>query len=306
MTLRDRILIHLNLINGIGPATVATLFNQAHFDHIYEYSESEFCQLGLSIAVAHTLHAGLGDVGPRDEELALIDRYNLTVLTIAQPCYPAVLKEIQYPPTVIYSRGLPLRDEKAIALVGSRKAGAYAHKVIEQLIPPLVGNGWTIVSGGAYGVDTMAHRATLTAGGKTIAVLGSGLLRPYPSENRPLFEDIAREGGTVLSSFPLNMAPVAGNFPGRNRVLAGLSRGCVVVQAAEKSGALITARFALEQGREVFAVPGAIDDPLSIGCHRLIQQGAKLVGGAADVLDELGEGGTAAGQAEYEQQQLIE
>ncbi|MGE0206491.1 MAG: DNA-processing protein DprA, partial [Candidatus Babeliales bacterium] len=168
-------------------------------------------------------------------------------------------------------------------------ADDYAHEAIKAIVPSLVAHGWTIVSGGALGADTMAHEAALSSKGITVAVLGSGLLRPYPTKNKSLFQTIYTEGGAVVSPFPLLSDPLPGNFPARNRIISGLSRGCLVVQAAEKSGASITAHCALDQGRDVFAVPGLLNNPLSHGCHRLIQQGAKLVTSAQDILVEYGQ-----------------
>ena len=150
---------------------------------------------------------------------------------------------------------MPQEHDACIAVVGSRSGTAYGKRAIQALIPPLVAQQWHIVSGGAMGIDAFAHQATLQAGGTTIAVLGSGLLQWYPAEHRRLFTEILEKNGTLLSAFPMNMEPLQGNFPARNRIIAGLSRACVVVQAAQKSGASITAKFALEQGREVFAVP---------------------------------------------------
>jgi DNA processing protein len=177
---------------------------------------------------------------------------------------------------------------KNIAIVGARKSNFYADDVIKDLVPELIKNDFSIVSGGALGVDSRAHEQTLKSGGKTIAVFGSGLLNPYPLKNKDLFREIVKSGGTLVSPFPLLMEPRKGNFPARNRVIAGLSKGCIVVQAAKKSGALITAQFALEQGRHVFAIPGSIKDELSVGCHEIIKQGAKLVGGIDDILEEFG------------------
>ena len=156
------------------------------------------------------------------------------------------------------------------------------------MIPPLVEFGWVIVSGGAMGTDSFVHDKVVRLGGKTIAVLGSGLLHWYPACNYQLFHQIIQSGGMIVSCFPLQTQPIPSNFPARNRIIAGLSQGTVVVQAATKSGALITAEFALEQGREVFAVPGSIEHALHDGCHNLIQQGAKLVTSAHDIVVELG------------------
>jgi DNA processing protein len=178
---------------------------------------------------------------------------------------------------------------KCLAIVGSRKANAYGQNSINAIVPDLVIAGYTIVSGGAIGIDTMAHEAAVHCGGKTIAVLGSGLLRPYPSRNISLFKSIVENGGAVVSSFPLTMESLPGNFPARNRIVTGLARGCLVVQAAHKSGALISANYAMEQGREVFAIPGHIGDELSAGCNQIIQEGAKLVTCSADILQEFGD-----------------
>ena len=190
----------------------------------------------------------------------------------------------------MYWQGCRLDEtHKHIAVVGSRNANHYGQRVINSLVPELVAHNFVIVSGGALGADSMAHRAALDAGGKTIVVLGSGLLQSYPATNVRLFETIINQGGTILSSFSLNRTAIPGNFPARNRIIAGLSHGCIVVQAAQKSGARITAQFALDQGREVFAVPGPVDDELSLGCHALIQDGAKLVNSVDDILQEFGQ-----------------
>jgi DNA processing protein len=181
------------------------------------------------------------------------------------------------------------RREKFLAIVGARKADNYGQRVIDALVPDLVAAHYTIVSGGARGIDTMAHEATLKNGGTTIAVLGSGLLNPYPHQNKKLFKSIIDHGGAMVSSFPLTAEPLAGNFPARNRIITGLSHGCLIVQAAQKSGALISAHYAMEQGREVFAVPGPFDNELSAGCNGLIQNGAKLVMNSADILNEFGD-----------------
>jgi DNA protecting protein DprA len=181
------------------------------------------------------------------------------------------------------------KHNKRIAVVGARKGNEYGKRIIQTIIPDLVAAGYAIVSGGALGIDAMAHEAALQCGGKTIAILGSGLLRLYPSANKPLFKRIIESGGIVASPYPLKMEGLPHNFPARNRIVTGLSQGCLVVQAAKKSGALISAHCAMEQGREVFAVPGAFDDELSAGCHEIIQQGAKLVMNSADILTEFGD-----------------
>ena len=176
---------------------------------------------------------------------------------------------------------------KLLAVVGPRKADNYGISVINLLLPDIINCGWTCVSGGAYGVDTLVHKKSVDLGGKTIAVLGSGLLNLYPDSNKRLFQQIVDGGGTLLSSFSLNAPPLAGNFPARNRIIAGLSKACIVIQAAQKSGALITANFALEQGKEVGAIPGPIDNALSYGCNELIKQGAACITNSIQLLELL-------------------
>lgn len=283
-------ILHLSLIDGIGPATIKAIIQYKPtswaWDALYQATQSDFMSLfGLSQAIAQKVYSGLKDEALLAKELALIDRHSVNWLTILDQSYPALLAQIYAPPAVLYWRGAEIKAENCLAIVGSRKANYYGQRVVNQLVPEFVSYGFTIVSGGALGIDSMAHQATITAGGKTIVVLGSGLLDAYPYANKSLFASVIANGGTVMSPFPLQAPPVAGNFPARNRIVAGLSNGCVVVQAAPRSGASITAHYALEQGREVFAVPGPIDDDLSTGCHALIQQGATLVSKAQDVLD---------------------
>ena len=287
------VILHLSLIESIGPAVVGAIvaheLKAQDAVNIYELSAYDIRQrYGLSSDTAQKIVTGLADTARLDRELALIEKHSIAWATAWCAQYPKILKEIHLPPTLLYWQGTIADDRNAIAFVGSRKVNEYGTAVIQQLVPPMVRAGWSIVSGGALGADTLAHKVALEHKGKTVAVLGSGLLCQYPSSNKKLFAEIATRGGAVVSSFPLTMEALAGNFPARNRIISGLSRGSVVVQAAEKSGALITARFALDQGREVFAVPGSIADPLSAGCHGLIAQGAKLVTTAQDILGEFG------------------
>jgi DNA processing protein len=201
--------------------------------------------------------------------------------------YPKNLKTIYDPPAVLYVKGeLIPQDEAAVALVGTRRATYYGMQAGEKLAYDLALRGITIVSGMALGIDTAAHRGALRAQGRTIAVLGSGHGNIYPRRNKALYEEIA-QNGAVVTEFPHMTEPFAWNFPQRNRVISGLSLGVVVVEAPKKSGALITADFALEQGREVFALPGKVSSLTSEGTHRLIKQGAKLVEGADDIIEEL-------------------
>jgi DNA processing protein len=216
------------------------------------------------------------------------------VLTLADGDYPQPLLETADPPPLLYLRGRrELLARPGLAVVGSRSATPQGTSNAERFARAFSDAGLTIVSGLALGIDAAAHRGGLEGGGSTIAVLGTGADILYPQRNRALGERIAREG-LIVSEFPLGTPPHGGNFPRRNRVISGLTRGCLVVEAALASGSLITARFAAEQGREVFAIPGSIHSPHSKGCHALIKQGAKLVESAQDLLQELGIKGIAA------------
>lgn len=210
------------------------------------------------------------------------------ILTLADGDYPRALLETPDPPALLYMRGRrELLARPGLAVVGSRNATPQGIGNAEQFARAFSASGLTIVSGLALGIDAAAHSGGLAAAGSTIAVLGTGADILYPPRNRALGERIAREG-LILSEFPLGTPPHAGNFPRRNRVISGLARGCLVVEAALASGSLITARLAADQGREVFAIPGSIHSPHSKGCHALIKQGAKLVESAQDLLQELG------------------
>ncbi|MFO7964653.1 MAG: DNA-processing protein DprA [Desulfobacterales bacterium] len=216
----------------------------------------------------------------------VIDR-GIHLVTMTDPHYPRLLLEIPDPPPYLYVFGTPevLSENLAIAVVGSRNATAYGMAAARRLCSELAARGVVIISGMARGIDTAAHDGAIQAGGKTAAVLGSGFDRIYPRENRKLFHAIS-ENGAVFSEFELSAGPEARHFPARNRIISGMSMGCVVVEATEKSGSLITARLAAEQNREVFAVPGSIHSENSAGTHGLIKQGAKLVAGIDDILEE--------------------
>jgi DNA processing protein len=210
------------------------------------------------------------------------------VLTLADTLYPKTLLEITDPPLMLYVKGrLDLLAGNVLAVVGSRNATIQGVLNAEKFSEVLSEAGWTIVSGMALGIDAAAHRGGLRGGGSTVAVIGTGADIVYPARNRTLAHQIA-EHGCILSEYPLGMPALAGNFPRRNRIISGLARAVLVVEAAAQSGSLITARMAAEQGRDVFAIPGSIHSPLSKGCHQLIKQGAKLVESAQDILEELG------------------
>jgi DNA processing protein len=220
-------------------------------------------------------------------ELAKLAEHNIKVLTWRAPHYPSRLLQIPDPPPVLYVRGqLTEADEWALAVVGTRRASAYGKIVAERLVADLAANHVTIVSGLARGIDAEGHRAALKMAGRTVAVLGCGLDLVYPPEHRNLALQIL-ENGAMISEYPLGTRPEASNFPPRNRIISGLSLGVLVVEAGIKSGALITADYAADQGRDVFAVPGNLFVRSSAGTNRLIQDGAKLVTGAEDILEEL-------------------
>jgi DNA processing protein len=223
-----------------------------------------------------------------EETLDQLEKHRVTFITFDDDHYPSTLKEIFDPPPVLFVRGqLNGLANYSVAIVGSRKATAYGKTAAERLSGELAGCGVNIISGMARGIDTAAHRGALGAKGYTVAVLGCGADVVYPRENKMLFDEIT-EKGAVITEFPLGSAPEPWHFPSRNRIISGLSQVVVVVEAADKSGALITTDFALEQGREVMAVPGSIYSNMSKGPIKLLKQGAKLVTGAADVLEELG------------------
>lgn len=222
-------------------------------------------------------------------ELALMEKSGVRALTQSDPEYPELLKEIHDPPTVLYILGkLEQRDHRnGIGIVGTRKASHYATESAKKLGYQLAYGGLTVYSGLARGIDTAAHQAALAANGRTVAVLGSGISHIYPEENMPLAARIAEGNGAVISEFPMGTTPSRQTFPKRNRIISGCSFGLLVVEAGLNSGALISAREAGEQGRSLYAVPGRIDHPGTIGSNRLIQQGAKLVIDAGDILSDL-------------------
>jgi DNA processing protein len=222
-----------------------------------------------------------------DNELRRIREAGIRIVPFISPEYPSRLRMIADPPPFLYIKGrLETQDEKAVAIVGSRSASDYGRRVARDLARGLAELGFTVVSGMARGIDGAAHESALTAGGRTIAVLGSGIERPYPPEHEGLYRRIG-DNGAVVSEFPIGTRPLAFNFPARNRLISGFSLGVVVVEATEKSGSLITASLALEQGREVFAVPGQAGASRSRGAHQLIRQGAKLVETVNDIVEEV-------------------
>lgn len=288
--------IRLAATEGVGPDTARKLLGAFGLpDNIFAAS---IVTLGTVVSkrVAAALLAPISAATQAsiDRTLAWVGEPGNHVLTLADPAYPARLLEIADPPIMLYGKGrIALLSGMSLAVVGSRNATAQGLANAEEFSFALSQAGLTIVSGLALGVDTAAHRGSLrgvsaTSGavGSTIAVIGTGADIVYPARNRGLAHEIA-EHGCIVSEYPLGMPAIASNFPRRNRIISGLAHAVLVVEAAAKSGSLITARMAAEQGRDVFAIPGSIHSPLAKGCHQLIKQGAKLVESAQDVLEEL-------------------
>jgi len=279
--------IGFSRIPGIGPSRFKKLvdyFGSAR--EAWQANPGELMAIGLdkrSIVSVTTVRQKID----LDAELRRLETQSITALTWNDADYPPLLQSISDPPFVLYVRGALLpRDEWAVAIVGTRNASIYGKESARMLARGLASGGVTIVSGLAMGIDTQAHRTAIEAGGRTIAVLGSGVDIIYPRRNRDLATKII-ETGAIVSEFPVGTRPDAGNFPRRNRIISGLSLGVIMVEGAAQSGARITINYALEQGRETFAVPGNILSRGSEGPNRLIQRGAKLVTGIGDVLEEL-------------------
>ena len=272
-------------LGGVGFKTLAASF--ADPTEAFFASQAELEQVeGLHRDVIEGLvnFSGWLEV---DNELRRVRAAGIDIVRFTSSGYPARLRMIADPPPILYIKGaLVAEDERAVGIVGSRSASDYGRRVARDLARGLASLGFTVVSGMARGIDGAAHESALRAGGRTIAVLGSGVERPYPAEHDGLYQRIC-EHGAVISELPVGTRPLAFNFPARNRLISGLSLGVVVVEATEKSGSLITAAMALEQGREVFAVPGEAGASRSRGAHRLIRQGAKLVETVDDIIEEI-------------------
>jgi DNA processing protein len=276
-------------VDNVGPTTFAKLIK--HFgsaERALGASASELAKIdGIGFKTAEQI-ARTRNKFDTATELELAEKLGVWIINLADERYPPVLKRIYDPPPVLYIKGsLVGSDNLAIAIVGTRRCSLYGQEQSSRLAHFLSSAGFTICSGMARGIDSAAHQGALSAGGRTIAVQGCGLANIFPPENKKLFELIA-ESGACISELPLRYEPLSENFPPRNRIIAGLALGTIVVEAGLRSGALITARAALENNREVMAVPGKIDSPLSKGAHQLIKQGAKLVESVEDVMEALG------------------
>jgi len=288
-----RATVQLHLAAGVGAVTFGRLVDR-------------FGDAGAVLAASRRELLSVAGVGEKtaqavsevthemvDDEFAEAEARGAAIVCLSDEAYPPALKTIPDPPPVLYVRGqIEPTDAVAVGIVGSRRCTHYGMEQAQRFGELLGRAGFTVVSGGARGIDTAAHRGTLAAGGRTIAVMGCGLSETYPRENRKLFDRIVADGqGAIVSELPMKTAVLAGNFPTRNRIISALSLGVLVVEAARRSGSLITAREAAEQGREVFALPGRVDSPLSQGTNGLIRDGAILVQGLEDMLEHLGEVG---------------
>ncbi len=286
----QRALVALSLIPGVGPGRIRALL--ARFGSagraLYAPQRALLEVPGLGPQTADAIVANR-EATEVDGQFARAERSQATLLTAWSSAFPERLRQIYDPPAFLWVRGsIDTLSEPAVAIVGTRRATDYGKRVAHEFAYALARSGYTIVSGLAYGIDAAAHRGALEAGGLTIAVLGSGVDRVYPGAHRELAEAAIRSGA-VVSEYPMGAAPDAPNFPRRNRIVSGLSLGALIVEAFDKGGALITSRIALEQNREVFAVPNSVYSKASEGCQRLIQQGyAKLVLTPEDIVEELG------------------
>ncbi|MCK4524975.1 MAG: DNA-processing protein DprA [Candidatus Andersenbacteria bacterium] len=278
-----------NLIPQIGPLRFKKL--SVYFDtmeNAWNADSGEYEKAGLEKNVIEKIIQLKKEISP-EKEFEKLEKENIKIITINDELYPKLLKEIHTAPALLYYKGQLKKDEFTIAIVGSRKVSIYGKQVASQFARELSQTGFIIISGMAFGIDSIAHRECVKLKNRTIAVLGGGIdiNSIYPSSNRQIANEIISEGGAIISEYPISTPPLKQHFPARNRIISGLSLGILVIEAAESSGTLITTRFALEQNREVFAVPGNIYSITSKGTNNLIKLGAKLVTKAEDISEEL-------------------
>ncbi|MDO4575585.1 MAG: DNA-processing protein DprA [Planctomycetia bacterium] len=282
--------LRLLLVPGVGPRIRRNLLD--FFGTAEEVFQADFLSLCAVPEVGKKLAAAIEDAKKIDveRELDFCRQQGIHLLLDTDPGYPAGLKAIDDPPGILFVRGTLLpQDAISLAVIGTRMPSRYGERQAKRLVGEFTQAGFCVVSGLARGIDGIAHEAALDAGGRTVAVLGHGLaVDVYPPENRRLARRILESGGAILSEFLPRVSATRGSFPQRNRIIAGMTLGTVVIEAGQRSGTSLTAHFALDYGREVFAVPGPIDSPVSAGCHQLIREGAKLLESVDDVLDELG------------------
>jgi DNA processing protein len=277
--------IAINMISGIGYVKYMALRERfPSADDIRNANRSDLMQVeGIGQTLAERI-VGFDWDAELSKELQTAERGGVTILTLQDESYPEMLRDLYDPPLVLYIRGrLPKYPERTVAIVGSRRISAYGEAMTEIITEEASTCGFTVISGLALGTDTVAHRTAVKMAGKTIGVLGGGLMHLHPKENLQLAREMVRGGGAVISEFPLDFPVARVNFPRRNRIVAALSRATLVIEAGADSGALITARQAIEIGREVFALPGRVDNPQAAGCHKLIKEGAALIESFEDV-----------------------
>ena len=284
----DALWLALRQVHGVGPRTCRLLLERLGSpERIFTASAQDLARAGVSQKVARAI-TEYREFEPLERELCELPQFNARLIRWTDADYPPNLRHIPDPPPFLYARGeARLGDTNCIAVVGARAASDAGLRMAERLGFELAGKGFTVVSGLARGIDGAAHRGALAAGGRTISVLGSGIDVIYPPEHRELADSILAKGGGLISELPLGSQPLAENFPARNRILSGLCLGVVVVEAAERSGSLITARMALEQNRQVFAVPGSPLSGKARGSNRLLKDGAVLIDCVEDVIGEL-------------------
>lgn len=281
------ILLALNNNPKIGAKTLQRILHhfKGNFFDLFNKNEADLVQLFGNVP-GKAIHSSRNNL---EIDKKIFGRYQIEPIFIGDESYPQLLAEIYDPPAILYCRGdIELLKKPSIAIVGSRKHSYYAKAVLEKIIPVLSNSKIVIVSGLALGVDGLAHYLALESGGETIGILGSGTDKVYPSSNQLLGERMIKNNGLIISEFPPETPPLKQNFPLRNRIIAGMTLGTLVVEARKESGSLITAAFAIDAGREVFAVPGNIDSFASEGCNWLIKEGAKIVTSAEDILEEIG------------------
>lgn len=283
----NQIVITMDRCKGIGWKTLALFMHNEHIIHAESFTEQDWKQAGASAASARILYEAF-QKSRTEEYTEFLKGKGIQAATIFDEEYPLLLKEISSPPWVLYGLGnFKLLHNFSLAVIGTRMPTAYGRKVAEMFTEALAAEGINVVSGMARGIDGIAHEAALCAGGLTTAVLGTAIDKAYPPENTSLYQEVVKKG-LVISEYPPGTPPHPGLFPQRNRIIAGLTHGTLVVEADLKSGSLITADQALEAGRDVFAVPGPITSPKSRGTNNLIKQGAKTVTEAAEILNEYG------------------
>jgi len=291
MTQEDK--IHLNalyLLSGVGSVTLRKLARFfPDFKSAWEAPLELLLQAGIGPQSAENICQKRNAINPQ-EEWGKVLKYGIDIVSWNDDSYPPLLKQIPNPPFLLYFKGdINVCRQLPVAVVGSRKYSSYGAQAVEQIVKRLSEAGVTIISGLALGIDGLAHRAALESGGRTVAILGNSLDEPniYPRYHYSLSQEIVEHDGCVISEYPIPTPAAAGTFPARNRLIAGISLGTLVIEAGEKSGSLITAQWALEFNREIFAVPGSIFSSQSEGTNALIKQGAKLVGSVSDILEEL-------------------